>query len=109
MTPGQKYIVLKDAIYTLKNHVGQIYKLKLNEMNFDYICGQYWTIDSIEQAMVQIELSDKSSQGQWWALIQYICKQYQHIMNCEHDPGRNGRIFVLEALITTIDTLEKEV
>ena len=108
MTPGQKYIVLKDALYTLKNHVGYIYKIKLSDQCFDYVAGQYWTIQNIEQAMIQIELSDKSSQAQWLALITYICKQHEHVVKCQHDPSHNGRIFVLNALLTTINTLEKE-
>ena len=107
MTPRQKYIVLKDAIYTLKNHIAYMYKLKLTEHNFNYITGQYWMIQNIEQAMIQIELSDKSYQAKWWAVLTYICEQRDYVIGCKHDPSKNGRIYVLEALVTTINTLEE--
>lgn len=107
MTPRQKYITLKDALYTLKNHVGYIYKTKLSDDCFDYVSGKYWTIQNIEQAMIQIELSNTPYQTKWLSIITYICEQHEHVIKCTHDPGKNGRIFVLSKLSTTINTLEK--
>lgn len=109
MTFRQKYRILKDAIYTLKDHVGYQYKLGLNEHNFYYVAGQYWAIKFVEQVMTQIELSDKTYEEKFYDLELYIFNEHDNIVNCttQQAPSRNGRIFILEALLTTINTLEK--
>lgn len=109
MTFRQKYRILKDAIYTLKDHVGYQYKLGLNQHNFHYVSGQYWAAKNCEQAMVQIDLSDKTYEDKFYDLESYIFHEHDNIVNCttQKAPSRNGRIFVLEALLTMIKTLEK--
>lgn len=110
MNNAKQYRILKDAIYTLKDSINYVHQFQMTEKNFYTVTGSFEVIKSVEQAMLLIDLSDKSVKAKQWALTSFICDEYQNMIDSpsQHCPSRNGRIYVLAALMATINTLEKE-